>query len=126
MNSFPYEFTFLFIFVFCLVFNTDAQHNAYNKRLKQLNQNSDTNFRDANSLEFGSRPVGEHDIDRMVAELEASRQRKSQFSRRRAFNEDEDISYINERNRVFNKKIKRAYDKYTVEMAQNVERGSAL
>lgn len=37
-----------------------------------------------------------------------SKERREKFSRRRAFNEDEDISYINERNRVFNKKIARA------------------
>ena len=36
------------------------------------------------------------------------------------------MDYINERNKVFNKKIKRSYDKYTIETKQNLERGTAL
>ena len=40
--------------------------------------------------------------------------------------EEEDVNYINERNRGFNKKLERAYDKYTVETRQNLERGTAL
>ena len=47
-------------------------------------------------------------------------------SRRRAFNEDEESYSINDRNRVFNKKISRAFDKYTMEIKQNIERGTAL
>jgi len=42
------------------------------------------------------------------------------------FDSAADIDYINDRNKHFNKKIKRAYDKYTVEIRQNLERGTAL
>lgn len=52
--------------------------------------------------------------------------RKEKFSRRRTENSAADIDYINDRNKHFNKKIKRAYDKYTVEIRQNLERGTAL
>ncbi len=52
--------------------------------------------------------------------------RKEAFSRRRTENSATDIDYINDRNKHFNKKIKRAYDKYTVEIRQNLERGTAL
>ena len=38
----------------------------------------------------------------------------------------EDVTSINDRNKFFNKKIKRAFDKYTVEIRQNLERGTAL
>ena len=48
------------------------------------------------------------------------------FSRRRSEHGAADIDYINDRNKHFNKKIKRAYDKYTVEIRQNLERGTAL
>ena len=51
---------------------------------------------------------------------------RSKFSRRRTEHEGADIDYINDRNKHFNKKIKRAYDKYTVEIRQNLERGTAL
>ena len=37
-----------------------------------------------------------------------------------------DVSYINERNRRFNQKINRTYDKQTAEIRQNLERGTAL
>ena len=49
-----------------------------------------------------------------------------QFSRERRTNPDEDPFHINERNLVFNKKVSRSFDKYTIEIRQNLERGSAL
>ena len=48
------------------------------------------------------------------------------FSRRRTAREGEDVDFINDRNKVFNKKLKRSYDKYTVEIRQNFERGTAI
>ena len=51
---------------------------------------------------------------------------RKNFSRRRAAYEGEDVTSINERNKHFNKKLKRAFDKYTVEIRQNLERGTAL
>jgi pre-mRNA-splicing factor SYF2 len=47
-------------------------------------------------------------------------------SRRRQFFEDEDVTYIHERNRSFNKKVARFYDKYSQETKANLERGTAL
>jgi pre-mRNA-splicing factor SYF2 len=38
----------------------------------------------------------------------------------------DDISWINEKNRKFNQKISRFYDKYTKEIRENLERGTAL
>eukprot|EP01132_Coremiostelium_polycephalum_P005106 gene5106-6356_t len=52
--------------------------------------------------------------------------RKSFKGKKRGVNPDEDINYVNEDNRIFNKKVARAYDKYTVETRQNLERGTAL
>jgi hypothetical protein len=52
--------------------------------------------------------------------------RRSNWSRRRTFNEDADVTYINRRNEVFNKKIGRAFDGYTSEIRANLERGTAL
>lgn len=62
----------------------------------------------------------------MVQELNATQESRYAFSRRRAFDEDKDVDYINERNRKFNQKLSRAYDKYTVEIRQNLERGTAI
>ena len=52
--------------------------------------------------------------------------KRAKYSRRRAFDEDEDIDYINVRNMKFNKKLERFYGKYTTEIKQNLERGTAV
>ena len=51
---------------------------------------------------------------------------RADFSRRRAFRDSKDIDYINDRNAHFNKKIERAFGKYTAETKANLERGTAL
>lgn len=51
------------------------------------------------------------------------RRRGKAFSRRRAFNPNKDIDYINERNAHFNKKIERAFGTHTAEIKANLERG---
>jgi pre-mRNA-splicing factor SYF2 len=40
--------------------------------------------------------------------------------------EGEDVSWINQRNKKFNEKISRNFDKHTAEIRQNLERGTAL
>ncbi|GBE83577.1 SYF2-domain-containing protein [Sparassis latifolia] len=83
-------------------------------------------YRDANSLLYADNKPSEEAIDRVVGKINRDIDKKSKFSRKR-LNEDEgDITYINERNRVFNKKIARYYDKYTAEIRASFERGTAL
>jgi len=53
-------------------------------------------------------------------------EKRSKYSRRRTYDPDEDIDYINERNMKFNKKLERFYGKYTTEIKQNLERGTAV
>lgn len=47
-------------------------------------------------------------------------------SRKRANEDEGDVTYINDANKVFNKKINRYYDRYTKEIRANFERGTAL
>lgn len=54
-----------------------------------------------------------------------SLERRGKFSRRRQFYEDETVTFINERNRVFNKKVSRYYDQYTQQIKANIEKGTA-
>ncbi|KII91685.1 hypothetical protein PLICRDRAFT_104991 [Plicaturopsis crispa FD-325 SS-3] len=83
-------------------------------------------YRDANTLMYGDSKPSEDAIDRVVGKINKDIDRKGKFSRKR-LNEDEgDITYINEHNRVFNKKIARYYDKYTAEIRASFERGTAL
>lgn len=111
------------------VFNQDTLYRAYKSRLKNVQPNADKDkiFRDANSLDYASNAQPTQGaIDHMVSELEQTAARRAKFSRRRGVNEDADIDSINERNRVFNKKVKRAFDQYTQEIKANIERGTAL
>jgi len=62
----------------------------------------------------------------MAREVEERINKRNQFSRRRAHNEDRDISAINDRNERFNKKLERNYSKYAAEIKSNLERGTAL
>ncbi|XP_033121300.1 pre-mRNA-splicing factor SYF2-like [Anneissia japonica] len=83
-------------------------------------------FPTVNSLMQGEHKDSEEAIDRMVTDLEKQIDRRGKFSRRRMHNEDNDIDYINERNKKFNEKAERFYGKYTAEIKQNLERGTAV
>ncbi|KAJ7230674.1 SYF2-domain-containing protein [Mycena pura] len=83
-------------------------------------------YRDANTLIYGDSKPSEDAIDRVVSKINKDIVKKSKFSRKRPDEETGDITYINEQNRVFNKKIARYYDKYTAEIRASFERGTAL
>jgi hypothetical protein len=120
------------------VFNQDSLYNAYKKRLRALptkktqpDDHHEEKTRDKDAWDIisggnGDASVSDEGMERMVAELGDRAEAKKKFSRRRQHYEGEDVDYINERNRVFNKKISRAFDKYTVEIRQNLERGTAI
>lgn len=85
-------------------------------------------YRDANSTAYASiesKPSNEA-INRVVKDLEKQVEKRNKFSRRRRWDDDAEVTYINERNMRFNKKLSRAYDKYTDEIKANLERGTAL
>ncbi|KIM41522.1 hypothetical protein M413DRAFT_445506 [Hebeloma cylindrosporum] len=82
--------------------------------------------RDANTLIYGDSNPSEDAIDRVVSKINQDIDKKGKFSRKRLNEEEGDITYINEHNRVFNKKIARYYDKYTTEIRASFERGTAL
>ncbi|KAG6830993.1 hypothetical protein H0H92_013465 [Tricholoma furcatifolium] len=83
-------------------------------------------YRDANTLIYGDSKPSEEDIDRVVGKINQDIDKKKSFSRKRPNEDVGDITYINEHNRVFNKKIARYYDKYTAEIRASFERGTAL
>lgn len=65
-------------------------------------------------------------IDRMVADVHQQIEVRSKRSRRRRFDEEADVDYINERNMKYNKKLERFYGGHTKEIKQNFERGTAI
>lgn len=109
------------------VFNQDSLYSAAEKRSKNVLPKPDAEVRGADSLDyFQAYKPSATDLDRMVSELDDTENRRGKFSRRRQYYEAADVDFINEKNRVFNKKIKRAFDSYTVEIRNNLERGTAL
>ena len=110
------------------VFNKDSLNKAYEKRVDSLPQGEGGGEVAAvPSVEYGQAPrPTEAALDQMVSELEGRADQQRKFSRRRTEVPGADVDFINDRNQHFNKKIKRAYDKYTVEIRQNLERGTAL
>lgn len=119
------------------VFNQKTLYNAYKKRTKNVDvdleeynkmKEADPEFyREASSLQYGKAPkTSEEKIERMVKELKDRDENRKSFSRRRRFRDEKDIDSINDRNEHFNKKIERAFGKYTLEIKNNLERGTAL
>lgn len=114
------------------VFNTETLYNSHKKRVKNIPyskeeyEHTKSIAEEKGPLEYGQDNTPEVNKNRMVKELQDKMEKRKKFSRRRMHNEDEDVTYINESNRVFNKKLNRSFDKYTAELKQNLERGSAL
>lgn len=92
---------------------------------KQKEDLGDDFYATSTTLVHGTHKPSEAAVNRMVEDLGQRYAKRGKFSRRRAFDVDADIDYINERNRAFNKKIDRYYGKYTAELKQNLERGTA-
>lgn len=109
-------------------FTQEADYNAYKKRLAALPRGSqDGPAGDFDPMQYGkvANDISTDGKRRVVADIEDREKKREKYSRRRNdFNTS--VGGINDKNEVFNKKIKRSFDKYTVEIRQNLERGTAL
>ena len=67
-------------------------------------------------------------VDRLVADIKKAEDVRLKKRRERGLKEpgEEDVTYINEKNKQFNLKLARFYDKYTSEIRENFERGTAI
>ncbi|KAI0301342.1 SYF2-domain-containing protein [Russula brevipes] len=83
-------------------------------------------YRDANSLLYADNKPTDEAIDRVIGKINHDLDKRRKFSRKRPNEDTGDITYINEKNRIFNKKIARYFDKYTAEIRASFERGTAL
>ena len=69
----------------------------------------------------------ERDAARHLAgEMKRRIEKQAKKKRERMDFEETDVSSINKRNKRFNQKISRNFDKHTAEIRQNLERGTAL
>lgn len=84
----------------------------------QLVSGSDNSlYRDANSFVYADHKPSDDAIDRVVGKLNLDLDKRAKRSRARV--EDEgDITYINDRNKVFNKKLERYFNKVSISITQ--------
>lgn len=119
------------------VFNQDSLYRAHKKRLNQLTfekddykrqkeQMGDAFYSVDNAGALIAEKPSEQAKERLAQSVSKEVESRKNFSRRRTFVDEEDISYINERNRHYNKKLDRAFGQYSLEIKQNLERGTAL
>ncbi|KAJ1949566.1 pre-mRNA-splicing factor SYF2 [Dispira parvispora] len=62
--------------------------------------------------------------DKLVHQVQKNIERRETLSREKRSGDD--VTYINDKNKRFNKRISQAYDKYTQEIRDSFERGTAL
>jgi len=71
-------------------------------------------------------PVREAALNRLVDSLHAQALKRSNFHRHRTEIDEGDVDFISDANAKYNKSLSRAFDKYTLEIKQSLERGSAI
>jgi pre-mRNA-splicing factor SYF2 len=68
-------------------------------------------------------------IDRLVGDIEKGEKARLEARRKRGIRDEQDqgdITYINQKNKQFNDKLGRFYNRYTTEIRENFERGTAI
>ncbi|KAL2822051.1 SYF2 splicing factor-domain-containing protein [Aspergillus granulosus] len=66
-------------------------------------------------------------VDKLVADLRKAEEVRLKKRRdRRGGDDDGDVTYINEKNKQFNQKLARFYNKYTTEIRDSFERGTMI
>jgi pre-mRNA-splicing factor SYF2 len=119
-------------------YNPEGQSLNYERNLKSLPRHDATAANSAtattttttatfNPLEQPVDPEQERQGARRLAEelhRRIEKQKNAQLNSKRK--SDDEVTHINKRNKLFNEKIKRNYDKHTAEIRQNLERGTAL
>jgi len=108
--------------------NPEGQFRNYQNNAKSLRtDNLNTNYKNPDEIDTEQDRVRERDgakrlateLKRRAAKAEKRKQKEIEF-------EAEDVSGINKRNKRYNEKLSRDYDKHTAEIRQNLERGTAL
>jgi pre-mRNA-splicing factor SYF2 len=109
-------------------YNPEGQHRHYERNLKSIpkQDNVDSSTETFNPMMDAADPQKEREGARRMANELYRRIEKQKNKRDRLEFEETDVGYINKRNKRYNQKISRNYDKSTAEIKQNLERGTAL
>ncbi|KAI6205917.1 Pre-mRNA-splicing factor SYF2 [Aphelenchoides besseyi] len=95
------------------------------RKMKQVVGNEEF-YPTANTLISGSHYPTDSAMNKLVGEVDKQEKKREQYRRRRTFDPDAPVDHINERNRKFNKKLEHFYGEFTAEIANDLERGTAV
>ncbi|EAS37083.2 pre-mRNA-splicing factor syf2 [Coccidioides immitis RS] len=86
-----------------------------------------TFYSTADSIEFTQNRPDRQAVDRLVADLQKAEEIRLKKRRERGLGDDDgDVTYINDKNKRFNQKLARFYNKYTAEIRDSFERGTMI
>ncbi|GAM82742.1 hypothetical protein ANO11243_007280 [Dothideomycetidae sp. 11243] len=81
----------------------------------------------AESTDFVGNKPSKDAIDRLVGDIKKAEEVRLKNRRnRKGGDEDDDVTYINDKNKQFNQKLSRFYNQYTKEIRDSFERGTAI
>lgn len=87
-----------------------------------------TFYSTADSTSFAENKPDKAAIDRLVEDLRKAEEIRLQRRRERLGKDGDeaDVTYINEKNKIFNQRLSRFYNKYTAEIRESFERGTMI
>ena len=86
-----------------------------------------TFYSTADNTDFMNNKPEKAAVDRLVNDLRKAEETRLRKRRERGRGEDDgDVTYINERNKQFNQKLARFYNKYTADIRDSFERGTMI
>ncbi|PKY06419.1 SYF2-domain-containing protein [Aspergillus campestris IBT 28561] len=80
----------------------------------------------ADSVGFTDNKPDRAAVDRLVSDLKKAEEVRLKKRRDRRGDDEGDVTYINEKNKQFNQKLSRFYNKYTTEIRDSFERGTMI
>ncbi|RMJ25375.1 hypothetical protein PHISP_03771 [Aspergillus sp. HF37] len=83
-------------------------------------------FSTADTVGFTENKPDRAAVDRLVGDLQKAEEVRLKKRRERRGEEDADVTFINEKNKQFNQKLSRFYNKYTTEIRDSFERGTMI
>ncbi|KAJ6032657.1 Pre-mRNA-splicing factor syf2 [Penicillium herquei] len=80
----------------------------------------------ADSVGFTDNKPDRAAVDRLVGDLQKAEDERLRKRKARRGDEEADVTYINDKNKHFNQKLARFYNKYTTEIRESFERGTMI
>lgn len=86
-----------------------------------------TFYSTADSTDFVENKPEKAAVDRLVSDIRKAEETRLKKRRERGMDQEEgDVTYINDKNKQFNQKLARFYNKYTAEIRDSFERGTMI